>query len=80
MAGPAAGSRYLKEPFDFAHQARVEANERITEVQFAMVEKRLERIELLIEGVERRLWATIFGVVGVMLAEAAQSVMNFGAG
>jgi hypothetical protein len=80
MAALSPGSRFLKEPFDFAHQARVEANERIMELQFATVEKRLERIEELIEGVEKRLWATIFGVVGVMLTEAAQSIMHFSPG
>lgn len=70
-----AGSRFLKQPFDYAHEFRVEAIERIMELQFATVEKRLERIEMLIEGVEKRLWMTVFGVVGVILAEAVQSIM-----
>lgn len=77
VPGPIPGSRYLKQPFDYAPAARVEATERIMEMQFATVEKRLERIEEMIEGVEKRLWMTVFGVVGVILAEAVQSVMTF---
>jgi hypothetical protein len=80
LAGDAAGSRFLKEPFDYAHQARVEANERITEIQFNVMDRRLERIEEMIEGVEKRLWATIYGVVAVMLTEAVQSILSFGPG
>lgn len=76
MAGP--GSRYLKEPFDCAHEHRITATERIMALQFETVEKRLERIEAMIVGVEKRLWMTVFGVVGVMLSQAVQSVMQFG--
>ena len=68
----------MKQPFDYAHEMRVEATERIMEMQFAAVEKRLERIEQMIEGVEKRLWMTVFGVVGVILTEAVQSLMTIG--
>ena len=64
-----AGSRYLKEPFECAHEHRFEAAEKIMELQFETVEKRLERIERMIGGVEKRLWMTVFGVVGVMLSQ-----------
>ena len=64
VAMQAGGSRFLKQPFDYAHAVRVEATERIMEMQFATVEKRL--------------WTTVFGVVGVILAEAAQSLLTFG--
>lgn len=76
MAGP--GSRYLKEPFECAHQHRFEATERIMALQFETVEKRLERIEAMILGVEKRLWMTVFGVVGVILSQAVQSLIEFG--
>jgi len=75
----AAGSRYLKEPFECAHEHRFEATERIMALQFETVERRLERIEAMIEGVEKRLWMTVFGVVGVILSQAAQSALEFGA-
>ncbi|MEZ5771626.1 MAG: hypothetical protein R3D46_11695 [Defluviimonas denitrificans] len=76
MAG--AGSRYLKEPFPCAHEHRFEAVDRIMTLQFETVEKRLERIEGMILGVEKRLWMTVFGVVGVILSQAAQSIIEFG--
>jgi hypothetical protein len=47
-------------------------------LQFETVEKRLERIEGMILGVEKRLWMTVFGVVGVILSQAAQSIIEFG--
>ena len=72
MTGP--GSRYLKEPYEH----RFEVTERIMALQFETVEKRLERIEAMIGGVERRLWMTVFGVVGVFLAQATQSLIEFG--
>ena len=45
MAGGmgSAGSRYLKEPFECAHEHRFEATERIMALQFETVERRLER-------------------------------------
>ncbi|MEZ5779865.1 MAG: hypothetical protein R3E44_16030 [Paracoccaceae bacterium] len=73
-----AGSRYLKEPFDCAHEHRFVATERIMALQFETVEKRLERIEAMIEGVEKRLWMTVFGVVGVILSQAVQSLIELG--
>jgi len=75
----AGGSRFLKEPFECAHEHRFEATEKIMSLQFETVERRLERIEAMILGVEKRLWMTVFGVVGVFLAQAAQSVLEFGA-
>jgi hypothetical protein len=74
----AAGSRYLKEPFECAHEHRFDVTERIMALQFGTVEKRLERIEAMIIGVERRLWMTVFGVVGVILSQAVQSLIEFG--
>ena len=77
MAANGAGSRYLKEPFDCAHEHRFDATEKIMEVQFVAVERRLERIEAMIGGVEKRMWMTIFGVVGVILSQAVQSILQF---
>ncbi len=78
MTGP--GSRYLKEPFQCGHEHRFEATEKIMALQFETVEKRLERIEAMIGSVERRMWMTVFGVVGVILSQAAQSLVDFGPG
>ena len=77
MAVHGAGSRYLKEPFDWTQDHRFEATEKIMEVQFVAVERRLERIEAMITGVEKRLWMTVFGVVGVILSQAVQSILQY---
>ncbi|MEI4469829.1 GTA head formation protein, RCAP_rcc01685 family [Frigidibacter sp. MR17.24] len=73
------GSRYLKAPFD-VHEQRFEATERIMEIQFAAVERRLERIEVLIERLERRLWVTVYGVVAVVLVQGVQSILDLAPG
>jgi len=77
MGTGAAGSRYLKEPFDWVQEHRFEATEKIMAVQFEAVDRRLERIEAMILGVEKRLWMTVFGVVGVILSQAVQSILQF---
>ena len=71
----AGGSRFLKEPFE-VHEQRFEATERIMELQFTQVDRRLERIEAMIEGLERRLWMTVYGVVAVILTQAVQGVLE----
>lgn len=57
---------------------RFEAQERIMALQFGTVERRLERIESMIEGLERRLWMTVYGVVAVILTQAVQGILEFG--
>lgn len=78
MAAAGGGSRYLKEPFECAHEHRFQATERIMELQFENVDRRLEKIEAMILGVEKRLWMAVFGVVGVILSQAVQSILTFG--
>ncbi|KFE36342.1 GTA head formation protein, RCAP_rcc01685 family [Thioclava atlantica] len=75
----AGGSRYLKEPFA-AHEQRMVATEKIMELQFSQVEQRLGRIEKMIEGLERRLWMTVYGVIAVILTQAIQGVLDFAPG
>ena len=70
------GSRFVERPPLWADH-RFETQERIMALQFRQVEKRLERIEQLIEALEKRLWVTVYGVVGVILAQAVQSIMEF---
>lgn len=70
------GSRFLKEPFE-VHERRFETTERIMELQFGHLEKRLEKIEALIEGLERRLWMTVYGVVAVILTQAVQGILQY---
>lgn len=81
--GEALGSRYLKAPFAGGgelERQRVEATERIMEIQFQGVEKQLVRIEQLVERLERRLWVTVYGVLGAILLQAARSALELAAG
>ncbi len=64
------------EAFDCAPGLRLEAHERLSALQFATLDARLERIEALIERLERRLWLTVYGVVGVILAQALQGLLD----
>lgn len=59
------------------HEQRFEATERIMALQFGTVEKRLERIEAMIAGLERRLWMTVYGVVAVILTQAVQGIVEY---
>lgn len=71
------GGGFGREP-QLWHEHRFETQERIMALQFGQVERRLERIEALIEGLERRLWMTVYGVVAVILTQAVQSILQFG--
>lgn len=74
----ADGDRYGFEAFDCAPALRLEAHERVAKLQFDSLNKRLDRIEALIERLEKRLWLTVCGVVGVILAQAFQSLIEAG--
>ncbi|WP_372884804.1 hypothetical protein [Shimia sp.] len=68
--------RYGFERFDCAPALRLEAQERMTTLQFDSLNRRLDKIEMLIERLEKRLWLTVYGVVGVILAQALQSLLS----
>lgn len=70
------GSRFLKEPFE-VHEQRFEATEKIMELQFSQVDRRLAKIEQMIEGLEKRLWMTVYGVVAVILTQAVQGILQY---
>ncbi len=77
-----SGSRFLYDSFDAAAAAtaaaRIDANERVAQVQFAMLDQRLDRIEALMERLERRLWLTVYGVVGLILAQGVATLIGIG--
>lgn len=70
------GERFGFEAFECAPALRLEAHERVANLQFESLNKRLDRIEALIERLEKRLWLTVYGVVGVILAQAFSSLMQ----
>lgn len=66
----------LSEKFACAPGLKLEAFERLAALQFSQIATELDRIETAMAQLERRLWLTVFGVVGVILAQAAQSILN----
>ena len=58
-----------------AHELKLEAHERLTKVQFDHITARLERLEELMQRLEKRLWLAVYGVAAVILAQAFQSFM-----
>ncbi len=67
--------RRVSEPFACAPALRLEAHERVSKLHFETLEARFDRLEMLMERLERRLWLTVYGVVGVILAEAFQKLV-----
>jgi hypothetical protein len=63
-------------PFLCAPGLKIEHQERIAELQFAQLNTALLKIESTMERLEKRLWITVYGVVGVILAQATQSLLN----
>lgn len=74
-AAERTGSRFLYAPFEVAN-ARIDANERVMDERWAALEFRLTRIEAAMERMEKRMWLTVYGVVAVILAEGAASVLS----
>lgn len=68
--------RPRSEAFACAPALRLEAHERVSKLQFDQLSDKLCRLELLMERLEKRLWLTVYGVAGVILAEAFQGLMN----
>ncbi len=69
------GSRFLYDSFDAA-SARIEANERLTQLQFDGLADRLQRIEAMIERLEKRLWIAVYGVAAVILAQGVATLID----
>ncbi|MEQ6247733.1 hypothetical protein ABMC89_02460 [Sulfitobacter sp. HNIBRBA3233] len=63
------------ERFQCAPGMRLQAHERVSAIHFGHLDKRLERIEVMMERLERRLWLTVYGVVAVILAQAVHPVL-----
>lgn len=62
-------------PFECAPGLRLQAHERLSEVRLEALTRRVDKLEEMVERLERRLWVTVYGVVSVILAQAFQSVL-----
>ncbi len=63
------------ENFACAPGLRLEAHEKVSAIHHANLLSRLDRLEVVMERLERRLWLTVYGVVAVILAQAVQSFL-----
>ena len=80
MNDPRASSRetarYGFEAFYCAPALRLEAHERVSSLHIEGLNRRAEKLEALVEKLEKRLWLAVYGVVAVVLAQAVQSVLG----
>lgn len=70
------GERRFRENFVCAPGMRIEAHEQLTALQFAQISVQLGKVEDTMERLERRLWLTVYGVVGVILSQAVMSIIE----
>ena len=63
------------ERFDCAPGLRLQAHEKVAEIHHQNMLRRMDRLEEMMERMERRLWLTVYGVVAVILAQAVQSFL-----
>ncbi|WP_390915092.1 hypothetical protein [Pseudosulfitobacter sp. SM2401] len=63
------------ERFECAPGLRLQAHEKMAELHYTNIDRRLDRLEEMMERLEKRLWLTVYGVLAVILAQAFQSFM-----
>ncbi|SFR04779.1 GTA head formation protein, RCAP_rcc01685 family [Poseidonocella sedimentorum] len=64
------------ESFECAPGLRLEAHERLVALQFQNSVERLERLEAMIERIEKRLWLAVYGALAAILGQAFQSLLT----
>lgn len=64
------------ESFDCAPALRLEAHERVSKLHIEGLNRRIEKLEDVVEKLERRLWLAVYGVVGAIVAQALQSLLQ----
>lgn len=67
--------RFRYEPFECAPGLRLAAHERVSAIHHDNLNRRLDRLEEMMERLERRLWLAVYGVAAVILAQAVQSFL-----
>ena len=65
----------MPEGFECAPGLKLEALERVSALQVAGLADRLDRIEALMERLERRLWLAVYGVAAAVLAQVFVDVL-----
>lgn len=70
MPGEQGAGRYGFEAFECAPALRLQAHEQVYKLQHDALAQRLDKIEAMIERLERRLWLAVYGVAAALLAQA----------
>lgn len=65
-------------PFACAPGMRLEAHEKLSALHIAQINAELDRVEALVDRIEKRLWLAVYGVVAVILTQGVQSLIQFG--
>jgi len=68
-------SEPFSERFECAPGLRLAAHERVAEIQHKNLVSRLDRIEEMMERLEKRLWLTVYGIVAMILGYGMQSML-----
>lgn len=63
------------ETFECAPGLRLAAHEKVSQIHHDNLCRRLDRLELAMERLEKRLWLAVYGVVAVILAQVFQSFL-----
>lgn len=63
------------EPFECGPGLQLAAHEKVNQVHRDMLNRRLDRLEEMMERLEKRLWLAVYGVAAVILAQAFQSFL-----
>ena len=71
-----ADDRRVFETFECAPGLRLQAHEKVSQIHHDMLCQRLERIEEMMERLEKRLWLAVYGVAAAILAQAFQSILS----
>ncbi|GGG64287.1 hypothetical protein GCM10011415_08560 [Salipiger pallidus] len=66
------------EPFACAPALKLEAHERVSRLHVEALNARLDRLELMLERLEKRLWLAVYGIAGAILVQAFQGLMAVG--
>lgn len=63
------------ERFECAPGLRLQSHERVAQIQHDNLIRRLDRVEEMMERLEKKLWLTVYGIVAMILGQALQSVL-----
>ncbi len=63
------------ERFECAPGLRLQAHERVSDIQHKNLISRLDRVEEMMERLERRLWLTVYGIVAMILGQGLTSIL-----